>query len=189
MTEAEKGLEWIEAATNIHTNYPRMMSGPVEGKLLNLLTKISRSRNAIEIGTFTGYSAACIALALPEDGHLDTLEIDDELEDIIREGWRRCGVENRISLHIGDAAATLPSLKGPYDLAFIDADKDSYITYYEAIMPILSPGGLIVADDVQLGGRWTKALQEFNDHIKNDPRVEVVILPLRDGISIIRKKG
>ncbi len=190
-------LERIEAATHMHTNYPRMMCGPVQGRLLTMLTQISGALRALEIGTFTGYSAACIASGLPEGGSLDTLEIDDELEDIIRKGWRDAGLESRIQLHTGPALETLSRLQGPYDLAYIDADKREYIDYYEAILPKLRPGGIIVADDVLLGGKpfdetyrdaKTEALRAFNDHVKNDPRVEVVILPLRDGISLIRKK-
>ena len=198
---AHEGLEWIEAATNIHTNYPRMMCGKVQGRLLTMLVQISGAEKALEIGTFTGYSSACIALGLPENGHLDTLEIDDELEDIIREGWRRCRVAERITLHTGPALDTLKTLalsKNPdlYDFEYIDADKREYIAYYEGLIPILRHGGIIVADDVLLGGKpcdencrdaKTQALRAFNDHVKNDPRVEVVILPLRDGISLIRK--
>ena len=189
-------LQKIEAATHMHTNYPRMMCGPVQGRLLTMLTRIGGVRRALEIGTFTGYSAACIASGLPEDGLLDTLEIDDELEDMIRKGWRDAGLENRIRLHTGPALGTLTRLPGPYDLAYIDADKREYIDYYEAVLPKLRPGGIIIADDVLLGGKpydencsdaKTQALRAFNEHVKNDPRVEVVILPLRDGISIIRK--
>ncbi len=197
-----QGLDWIESATHIHTNYPRMMCGPVQGKLLTMLAQISGARKALEIGTFTGYSAACIALGLPEDGHLDTLEIDDELEDITLEGWRRCGVSQKITLRRGNALASLSAIASEcsgdslYDFAYIDADKREYIDYYEAILPVLRPCGLIVADDVLLGGKpydeschdaKTEALRAFNDHIKNDPRTEVVIVPLRDGISLIRK--
>lgn len=194
-----EGLEWIESATNIHTNYPRMMCGRVQGRLLTMLAEISGAKKALEIGTFTGYSSACIALGLPEYGHLDTLEIDDELEDIIREGWQRCGVAERITLHTGPALETLRRMTSGgnlYDFVYIDADKREYIDYYEAVIPILQHGGIILADDVLLGGKpydeifhdaKTKALRAFNDHVINDPRTEVVILPLRDGISLIRK--
>ena len=195
-TPPPEKLEKIESFTHIHTNYPRMMCGPVQGQLLAMLTRISGARKVLEIGTFTGYSAACMASALPEGGMVDTLEIDDELEEMIHTGWRKAGLEDKIRLHTGPALETLATLEGPYDLAYIDADKREYIDYFEAVLPILRPGGLIIADDVLLGGKpyddsfhdaKTEALRAFNIHVKNDTRVEAVILPLRDGISVIRK--
>jgi len=195
---APSGLEWIVRQTHIRTNYPQMLSGPVEGQLLGMLVKISGARRVLEIGTFTGYSAACMALSLPEGGHLDALEINDELEDLILEGWERAGVSSMISLHIGDALETISRLDGPYDLVFIDANKREYPDYYRMVLPLLPSGGLIVADDVMLGGKvlgespatdpQTSGLISFNDMVSSDPAVELVMLPLRDGLSIIRKK-
>ena len=121
-----EALEWIEKQTNIRTNYPRMLSGAVQGRLLTILAEISNARNVLEIGTFTGYSATCLAYGLPEEGHIDTLEINDELEDLIREGWSRAGVEGKITLHIGDARKTIATLEGPYDLVYIEANKREY---------------------------------------------------------------
>ena len=141
-------LEWIEKQTNIRTNYPRMLSGAVQGRLLTILAEISNARNVLEIGTFTGYSATCLAYGLPEDGHIDTLEINDELEDLIREGWSRAGVEGKITLHIGDARKTIATLEGPYDLVYIDANKREYSEYYDLVFDLVRPGGLILADDV-----------------------------------------
>ena len=195
-----EALEWIEKQTNIHTNYPRMLSGRVQGQLLKMLVEISGARRILEIGAFTGYSSCCMALGLPADGHIDTLEINDELEDLMREGWKRAGVDNRISLHLGDARQTLASFLEDglqFDFAFIDANKREYCEYFDLIFPMLSKGALIVADDVLWDGKvyadplphdaQTKGLLAFNDRMANDPRVEVVVLPLRDGISVIRK--
>lgn len=189
-------LDWLEKQTNIRTNYPRMLSGSVQGELLKMLVEMTGARRVLEIGSFTGYSAICMASGLPADGHLDALEINDELEDLMREGWERAGVSDRITLHIGDAVETLKSLDGPFDFVFIDANKRQYCEYFDLVFPKLSPGGVIVADDVLWDGKvytepiahdaQTVGLLNFNDKIKNDPRVEVVVLPLRDGLSIIR---
>ena len=193
-----EALEWIEKQTNIRTNYPRMLSGAVQGRLLTILAEISNARNVLEIGTFTGYSATCLAYGLPEEGHIDTLEINDELEDLIREGWSRAGVEGKITLHIGDARKTLTSLEGPYDLVYIDANKREYSDYYDLVFDLVRPGGLILADDVLWDGKlWqdplpqdkqTLGIAAFNDKVMADPRVESVLLPIRDGLNVIRKK-
>lgn len=189
-------LDWLEKQTNIRTNYPRMLSGSVQGELLKMLVEMTGARRVLEIGSFTGYSAICMASGLPADGHLDALEINDELEDLMREGWESAGVSDRITLHIGDAVETLKSLDGPFDFVFIDANKRQYCEYFDLVFPKLSPGGVIVADDVLWDGKvytepiahdaQTVGLLNFNDKIKKDPRVEVVVLPLRDGLSIIR---
>ena len=193
-----EALEWIEKQTNIRTNYPRMLSGAVQGRLLTILAEISNARNVLEIGTFTGYSATCLAYGLPEDGHIDTLEINDELEDLIREGWSRAGVEGKITLHIGDARKTIATLEGPYDLVYIDANKREYSDYYDLVFDLVRPGGLILADDVLWDGKlWqdplpqdkqTLGIAAFNDKVMADPRVESVLLPIRDGLNVIRKK-
>ena len=193
-----EALEWIEKQTNIRTNYPRMLSGAVQGRLLTILAEISNARKVLEIGTFTGYSATCLAYGLPEDGHIDTLEINDELEDLIREGWSRAGVEGKITLHIGDARKTIATLEGPYDLVYIDANKREYSDYYDLVFDLVRPGGLILADDVLWDGKlWqdplpqdkqTLGIAAFNDKVMADPRVESVLLPIRDGLNVIRKK-
>lgn len=197
-TLPSEALLWIEKQTNIRTNYPRMLSGPVQGELLKMLVEISGAERVLEIGSFTGYSSACMALGLPEGGHIDALELNDELEDLMREGWERAGVSDLITLHLGDAVQTLGSLDGWYDFAFIDANKRQYLEYYELVLPLMRSGGLIVADDVLWDGKvyadipsgdaQTRALLEFNDRVASDPRVEVVMLPLRDGLSLIRKR-
>lgn len=193
-----EALLWIEKQTNIRTNYPRMLSGPVQGEFLKMLVGLSGAKRVLEIGSFTGYSSTCMALGLPEGGHIDALEINDELEDLMREGWERAGVSALITLHLGDAVQTLKGLHGEYDLAFIDANKRQYLEYYELVLPLLRPGGLVVADDVLWDGKvyadspsgdaQTRSLLEFNDRVVSDPRVEVVMLPLRDGLSLIRKR-
>lgn len=193
-----EALDWLEKQTNIHTNFPRMLSGQVQGELLKLLVELSGASRVLEIGAFTGYSTICLASGLPEGGFVDTLEINDELEDLMREGWKRAGVSDRITLHLGDAKETLAGLNGPYDLVFIDANKREYCEYFNLVLPLLKPGGLIIADDVLWDGKvyteplatdaQTEGLLAFNSRMADDPRVEVVILPIRDGISLIRKK-
>lgn len=191
-------LRWIEKQTNIRTNYPQMLSGQVQGEFLKLLVGLSGARRIIEIGSFTGYSSTCMALGLPEDGVIDALEINDELEDLMREGWCRAGVEKRIRLHLGDAQQILPTLEGPYDMVFMDANKRQYLAYYGLCLPLLRPGGLLVADDTLWDGKvyadplptdaQTRGLAAFNDAVAEDRRVESVILPIRDGLTIVRKK-
>ena len=163
-----------------------------------MIVEISGAAKILEIGSFTGYSAACMALGLPDGGHIDALEINDELEDLMREGWEKAGVSDRISLHIGDACETLSTLHGPYDLVFIDANKREYCRYYDLVLPLVKRSGLILADDVLWDGKvyadplptdpQTSELLKFNEMVASDDRVEVTVLPLRDGISIIRKK-
>lgn len=198
-TPQSDALAWLERQTNIRTNYPRMLSGAVQGRLLTMLVELTGARKILEIGAFTGYSSICMAYGLPRDGHIDTLEINDELEDLIREGFERAGVADKISLHIGHALDSLKALSGNvYDLAYIDANKREYCEYYEAVMELLRPGGCILADDTLWDGKLfldplpcdkqTQGLARFNDLVASDPRVEVVMLPIRDGLSLIRKR-
>lgn len=196
-TAPGEALEWIQKQTNIRTNYPQMLSGGVQGRFLTMMVELTGAKDILEIGTFTGYSAVCLANGLHGNGHVHTLEINDELEDLTREGWRRAGVEDLITLHIGDACRTLESLPGPFDLVYIDANKREYCRYFDLIIDKVLPGGLILVDDVLLGGKvyeaepssdkQTQGLLAFNDKIAKDPRVEVAILPIRDGLSVIRK--
>ena len=201
-TPLPSALEWLERQTNIRTNYPRMLSGPVQGQLLKMLVEISAARRVLEIGAFTGYSSTCMALGLPEDGHIDTLELNDELESLIREAWDKARVSGKITLHIGDAKETLRELVAAgcrYDFVFVDANKREYLDYYESVMEMLTPGGLILADDTLWDGKvyadplphdaQTKGLLAFNDRLMEDRRVEAVMLPLRDGLTLVRKKN
>lgn len=152
----------------------------------------------LEVGTFTGYSALCFAEALPENGCVDTIEMDDELEDFIRDNCRNSPYENKINLYIGDALEIIPSLEKMYDLVFLDAEKSQYTRYYDAVFPKVKNGGYILADNTIWDGKVTqnvlsndlktREIIRFNDLIKADSRVEKVILPLRDGLTIIRKK-
>ncbi|MCI1639796.1 MAG: O-methyltransferase [Bacteroidales bacterium] len=198
-TAQTEALAWIQRQTNIKTNYPRMISGPAQGRFLTMIVSMLGPESVLEIGTFTGYSSVCLAMGLTGKGHVDTLEINDEMEDIIREGFSRSGLSERITLHIGDAKDILSQkLTGPYDLVFIDANKREYCRYYDLVFDMVSPGGFIIADDVLWDGKvyenplpkdkQTTGLAEFNDRIATDPRVESVILPVRNGINLIRKK-
>lgn len=200
-TSPDPALEWVEKQTHIRTNHPRMLSGSVQGQVMRMLAQISGASRILELGTFTGYSAICLASALPADGHLDTLEINDELEDLILEGFERAGLADRISLHIGDCKETLRRFREEgreYDLVYMDANKREYCEYYELIFDMVRPGGLILADNVLWDGKvcqdpmpqdkQTLGIARFNDMVSADPRVESVILPIRDGLNIIRKK-
>lgn len=211
-SEPSEALAWVERQTHIRTNHARMLSGAVQGQIMRMLVQLSGAKRILELGTFTGYSAICLASALPEDGHLDTLEINDELEDLILEGFERAGLSDKISLHIGDCKDTLRRLRGvmgldeggqadpamQYDLVYMDANKREYCEYYELLFDMVRPGGLILADNVLWDGKvcedpmpqdkQTLGIARFNDMVSADPSVESVILPLRDGLNLIRRK-
>lgn len=200
-TPMPEALQWLEKQTNIRTNYPRMLSGSVQGRLLKMLAQLSGASRVLEIGAFTGYSSTCMALGLPEGGKVVTLEINDELEPLMREAWQRAGVQDKIELRLGDALQSLQDLESEgaeFDMAFIDANKRQYRQYYGKVFGMIRPGGLIVADDTLWDGKvydvdpghdaQTLELLNFNDFVACDPRVETVVLPLRDGLSLIRKK-
>lgn len=210
-TQQSEALSWVEKQTHIRTNHARMLSGSAQGQLMRMLVQISGARRILELGTFTGYSAICMASALPEDGHLDTLELNDELEDLILEGFERAGLSDVISLHIGDCKETLNRMRSEmgidegevrsdmlYDIVYIDANKREYPEYYELVFDMVRPGGLILGDNVIWDGKvcqdpmpqdkQTLGIARFNDMVSEDPRVESVILPMRDGLNVIRKK-
>lgn len=200
-TRMDEALDWVKKQTHIRTNHARMLSGSVQGQFMRQLVKISSARSILELGTFTGYSAICLASAMPEDGHLDTLEINDELEDLILEGFDRAGLSENISLHIGDCKETLRQFADEgrkYDLVYMDANKREYCEYYDLIFDMVVPGGLILADNVLWDGKvcqnplpqdkQTLGIARFNDMVRDDERVESVIIPLRDGLNLIRKK-
>ena len=176
-----------------------MQISPDQGALLSLLTALVRAERAIEVGTFTGYSAICIARALAADGHLLCCDVSDEWTSIARRAWERAGLTDRIELRLGPAADTLRSLPTDpvVDIAFVDADKSNYLAYYEELLPRLRPGGLLCADNTLWSGAVldpnstdpdTVALQEFNDHVADDARVESYILPIADGLTLVRKR-
>lgn len=201
-TPQGEALDWVERQTNIRTNHSRMLSGAVQGRFIMMLTEMIRPVRILELGTFTGYSSICLATYLPEGGHLDTLEINDELEDLILEGFDRAGLSDMITLHIGDCRRTLEKMcaegTDPYDMVYIDANKREYPEYYDLVFPLVRPGGYILADNVLWDGkvyednvpgdRQTTGIARFNDIVAADPRVESVIIPVRDGLNLIRKK-
>lgn len=199
--EQDPVLQWLQKQTNLRTNHARMLCGPVEGKLMEMLSGMIQPKNILEIGAFTGYSAICLARGLKEGGMLDSLELNDELEDLILQAHEKAGLSDKITLHIGDAKQTLKTLKEQgkmYDLVFIDANKREYPAYYELVFDMVRPGGYILADNVLWDGKvyqenvpqdaQTQGIFKFNEIVKEDPRVENVIIPLRDGMNIIRKK-
>lgn len=191
-------LSKINRATHLRLINPRMLSGHLQGRVLSMLSKMIQPEKILELGTFTGYSALCLAESLPVNGVLHTIECDDELEDFILENFALSEHGHKIQLHIGDALEIVQSFDELFDLVFIDADKREYLAYYEAILPKLKSGGFILADNTLWNGKvlqkvipsdkQTIEILKFNDFVANDPRVEKVILPLRDGLTIIRKK-
>ena len=213
VTPQGEALDWVQKQTHIRTNHARMLSGSLQGELMRILVQISGARRILELGTFTGYSAICLATHLPEDGHLDTLELNDELEDLIIEGFDRAGLSDIIELHIGDCKETLVRLRSEiglgdsnataqadkmYDIVYIDANKREYCEYYDLVFDMIRPGGLILADNVLWDGKvcqdplpqdkQTLGIARFNYMVSKDRRVESVIIPLRDGLNVIRKK-
>ena len=185
-------------ATNLHTIHGRMASGHLQGRLLKMLVKMIRPKNILEIGTFSGYSAISLAEGLDDDGRLYTFEINDEMEDFTRPWIEGSAVADKIRFIIGDALQEAPKLGITFDLVFMDGDKRSYRDCYEMVMGILRPGGFILADNTLWDGHvvdhaydhdhQTQGIETFNDYIAADDRVEQVILPLRDGLTLIRKK-
>lgn len=185
-------------ATNVHTIHGRMVSGHLQGRLLKMLVQMIRPKNILEVGTFSGYSAICMAEGLEEGGRLYTFEVNDEMEDFTRPWIEQSPIADKIDFRIGDANQLAPQLGITFDMAFIDGDKRTYVETYETILPLLREGGFLLADntlwdghvvdDSYNGDHQTQGILRFNDHVAADPRTEQVILPLRDGLTIIRKK-
>ena len=184
-------------ATNLHTLHGRMASGHLQGRLLKMLVQMTQAKRVLEVGTFSGYSAICLAEGLPDDGLLYTFEINDEQEDFTRPWIEGSAVANKIRFIIGDAITEAPRLGITFDLVFIDADKRTYVETYEMALSVLRQGGFIVADNTLWDGhvcdsaydkdQQTLGIRRFNDLVAADTRVEKVILPLRDGLTLIRK--
>ena len=214
-----EALNWVVKQTHIRTNHARMLSGLAQGQLLRMLAQMVGANRILELGTFTGFSAICLGSALSEGGHMDTLELNDELEDLIYGGFERAGLSDKIDVHFGDCKDTLRRFRinmglnaDPqegvsevvtdegllYDLVYIDANKREYCEYYDLVFDMIRPGGLILADNVIWDGKvcmdplpqdkQTLSIVAFNDKVSADSRVESVILPLRDGLNIIRKR-
>jgi len=182
--------------TREKTTAPGMQVGPVEGTFLRLLVQLTGARRILEIGMFTGYSALMMGSALPDDGRLVTCDVDAEVAQIARRYFDESGYGEKIEIRLGPALETLKTLAGPFDLAFVDADKEHYPDYFDAVVPLLRRGGLLVADNVLWSGRvlgdddaaTTRAIRAFNDKVQADDRVEQVMLTVRDGMTLARKR-
>jgi predicted O-methyltransferase YrrM len=190
-------LERISRSTHLKTYMPRMLSGHIQGRLLAMLSKMMQPERILEIGTFTGYSALCLAEGLTKEGELITLEKNDELLPLIREHFALTPLGSKITLQHGDASVIIPTLTGHFDLVFIDADKENYTRYFYLIQPFLKSGSVIIADNVLWSGKImdpkakdddTVALREFNALTLKALGFEQVMLPVRDGLTLIRKK-
>ena len=191
-------LEKLNRETNQKVMQPRMLSGHYQGRVLSLLSKMKNPRSILEIGTYTGYSALCLAEGLKEHGILHTIDINEELEDFQKKHFQASPYSDRIVQHIGDATEIIPNIEENFDLVFIDADKPNYPKYFELIIDKMKSGGIILSDNVLWSGKVveelkkddlsTKALLEYNALLNEDPRVETVILPIRDGLTLSRVK-
>ena len=191
-------LQELNKRTHLNVLQPRMISGHFQGRFLSLLSKMVQPRTILEIGTYTGYATLCLAEGLHPEGVLHTIDIKEELTDLQREFFDRSGYGNQIVQHLGKAADIIPSLDTTFDLVFIDADKQNYAYYFDLVIEKMNRGGIILSDNVLWSGKvveevkhndkHTQALMAYNQKIKDDPRVETVLLPIRDGITLSRVK-
>ena len=189
-------LKEINRETNVNNLFPRMLCGHWQGRFLSMISSMIRPACILEIGTYTGYSAICLAEGLADKGIIHSIEINFELEETIRKNLKNAGIQHMVRLYFDDALKVIPGIDQKFDLVFIDADKINYINYYEILMEKMNPGGFIIADNVLWSGKVidmedhdkeAKKLREFNDYVTADPRVENILIPVRDGIMIIRK--
>jgi len=196
-TALDKELEEIEEFTLTNHPHAQMLSGHVQGKVLEMFSSMIKPERILEIGTFTGFSALCLAKGLQPGGKLHTIELRKEDAATAEKYFAKAGMQNNIRLHIGNALDIIPTLNESWDLVFIDADKVNYINYYELTLPLVKQGGWLLADNVlfhgevleeNVKGKNAKAIQAFNDHIKNDGRVQQAMLTIRDGLLLIQKK-
>ncbi|HEY8367402.1 MAG TPA: O-methyltransferase [Bacteroidia bacterium] len=192
-------LQELNRETHAKVMSPRMLSGHFQGRLLSLFSKMLQPKLVIEVGTYTGYSALCLAEGLREGGKLHTIDINPEQEKRIRTYIEKAGFTDKIELHIGNAKDIIPKIEGEIDLVFIDADKSNYYIYFELVADRMSKGGLVIADNVLWSGKIldekerikdkdTKALHEFNEKVSQDPRFEALLMPIRDGLMVLRRK-
>ena len=188
-------LQKLARETQLKVLQPRMLSGAYQGRLLAVLSKLTSPKRILEIGTYTGYSALCLAEGLQADGQIDTIDKDEELTDMQRRYFDASIFGKYIVQHLGNAAKIIPSIEGTFDFVFIDADKEQYPLYFDLIVDRVRSGGLIIADNVLWSGKVmesavdeaTQSLQVFNKKVNDDKRVETVILPVRDGLTLLRK--
>ncbi|TNE56307.1 MAG: O-methyltransferase [Bacteroidetes bacterium] len=193
-----KLLYELNRETHLKVLQPRMLSGHFQGRLLSMISKMVRPKRILEIGTYTGYSALCLLEGLEESGELITIDVNEELEDIIRKYLNKAGVEDQVQFMIGDALELIPTIDGNFDLVFIDADKSQYLDYYELVIERMNPGAYLLTDNVLWSGKVldptqkddpdTRVIMELNDRIMSDERVETILLPIRDGLMLTRKK-
>lgn len=200
ISEEPDNLRRLSRRVNLELVYPHMCSGHLQGRVLRMLTAMVRPRRVLEVGTYAGYSALCIAEGLADDQcEVHTVEIDDEMEEFLRGEFAKSPYGGRVRLHIGDIVQVLPAICGePFDMAYLDANKRNYIETYEAVLPHVREGGFILADNTLWGGKaadptaradaQTLGIRAFNDHVAHDSRVHTVILPVRDGLTIIEKR-
>lgn len=195
-TPLDNTLQELVRHTYLTTFNPRMISGSAQGRLLEFICRMITPERILEIGTFTGFATICMAQGMPENAMIDTIEVDDELQETITKFIEKAGVSHKVNLHFGDACQIIPNLKKNYDLVFIDGDKREYTMYYDLIFPLVKNGGYIIADNVLWNGKvvdkkstdpQTLAILQFNNTVQNDSRVENILLPLRDGLMLIRK--
>lgn len=197
-TPEPKLLYKLNRETHLNIRMPNMLSGHLQGQLLRMISMMVKPEMILEIGTFTGYSAICLTAGLKPGGKLHTIDINPELEDMAMYYFREAGLEQAIQMHIGEAAKIIPGIAGPFDLVFIDADKENYILYFDLVLPSVSAGGWIIADNALWYGKVigpealsdpeTIGIVTFNDYIQNHPDVENILLPIRDGLMIMRKR-
>ena len=189
-------LKELNRETHLKILNPRMLSGSYQGRLLSLISKILKPKMVLEIGTYTGYSAICIAEGLDKNGVIDTIDINEELQNIQKRFFDKSGYRNQINQHIGNALDVIPKINKSFDLVFLDADKENYINYFHLVIDKIISGGILISDNVLWSGKVadkknsdliTQNLREFNNLVNNDKRLETIILPVRDGLSICRK--
>lgn len=191
-------LQQLSRETHQKILQPRMLSGHYQGRLLSMISKLVNPKSILEIGTYTGYSALCLAEGLQKNGELHTIDTNEELVDFQRKYFDQSGFGNQIYQHLGNALDIIPQLKTNFDIVFIDADKENYINYFHLIIEILNPGGIILSDNVLWSGKVMEPLKKddkateeliaYNKLLKDDARVETVLIPIRDGLTISRKK-
>jgi caffeoyl-CoA O-methyltransferase len=197
-TPSSKLLQRLAEETRATLRSPQMLTGTVEGRFLEFLVFATGARRVLELGTYSGYSSISMAAALPPDGRIDTCEVDEQHAEVARRYIEEAGLSERITIHMGPALETIGRLEGEFDFVFIDADKENYVNYYEAVLPRLTERGLIAADNTLWSGRvldesddseGTLAIRAFNEHVRGDERVVSVMLTVRDGVTLIRRAG